>query len=224
MRFRQTGLLDLRGKIERVRKIAAREQVRKAIENVRGKIQRFTDFARRAASAISNHVRRHGRAVLAITAVNFLDHAFTPVAAGQIEIDIGPALSAFAEETLEDKIIADRIDRGDAEAITNRAVRRAAAALDHDVVFAAEIDDVPDDQKIAGKSEPLDETEFFFQLSFHGGADGSVTLLRAEKGDGAQERIHVVAVGNGERRELVTDVVKAEFKALGESGGIFNRI
>ena len=58
----------------------------------------------------------------------------------------------------------DRIDRRDAEAITNRAVRRAAAALHHDVVFAAEIDDVPDDQKIAGEPEPLDEAQFLFEL------------------------------------------------------------
>ena len=33
MRFRQTGLLDLRGQIERVREIAAREEMREAIEH-----------------------------------------------------------------------------------------------------------------------------------------------------------------------------------------------
>ena len=53
MCFRQTGLLDLRCEIERVRKIAVRKQMREAIENARRKIQRFADFARGAAAAIT---------------------------------------------------------------------------------------------------------------------------------------------------------------------------
>ena len=153
MLLRQTGLLDLRLQIERVRKIAVREKMRKAIENARRKIQRLADLARRAPAAIGDHVRGHGRAVFAVAPVNFLDHALAPIAARQIEIDVGPAFAALAQKTLEDEMIAHRIDRRDAETITNRAVRRAAAALHHHVVFAAEIDDVPDDQKIAGESE-----------------------------------------------------------------------
>ena len=156
MRFRQTGLLDLRLQIERVRKIAVRKKMREAIENVRRKIQRFADLARGAAAAISNDVRGHGRAVFAVTPVNFLDHAFAAIAARQIEIDVGPAFAAFAEKTLENQMVADRIDRRDAETITNRAVRRAAAALHHDVVFAAEIDDVPNDQKITGETRAFE--------------------------------------------------------------------
>ena len=87
----------------------------------------------------------------AVAPVNFLDHALAPIAAGQIEINIGPAFPALAEKTLEDQMIAHRIDRGDAETITNRAVGRAPPSLHHDVVLPAEIDDVPDDQEVAGK-------------------------------------------------------------------------
>ena len=224
MRFRKTGLLDLGGEIEGVRKIAAGEEVGEAIENVRRKIQRFADLARGAAAAISDDVRGHGGAVFAVTPVNFLDDALPPIAARQIEIDIGPAFAAFAEKAFEDEIVADRIDRRDAEAITNGAIRRAAAALDHDVVFPAKIDDVPDDQKITGESEPPDEAQFFFQFSFHRGADGGVTLLRAEEGDGAQERIHVVPVGNGEGREFVADIFEGKFQAIREALGVFDRV
>ena len=117
------------------------------------KIQRLADLARRAAAAIGDDVRGHGCAMFAVAPVNFLDDALAPVAARQIEIDIRPAFAAFAQETFEDEMIAQRIDRRDAEAKTNRAVRRAAAALHHDIVFAAEINDVPDDQKIAGEPE-----------------------------------------------------------------------
>ena len=109
--------------------------------------------------------------MLAVAPVNFLDDALAPIATRQIEIDIGPAFAAFAEEPLENEIIADRIDRRDPEAITNGAVRGAAAALHHHIVFAAEINDVPDDQKITGKPELLNETQFLLEFLFHRGAD-----------------------------------------------------
>src|SRR6266571_9280738 len=117
--------------------------MRKAIENARRKIQRFANLARGAAPAITDHVRGHGCTVFAVAAINFLDHRFATIAAGKIEIDIGPTFAAFVQETLEHQIAADRIDRRDPEAITDRAVRGAAAALDHDVMLTAEIDDVP---------------------------------------------------------------------------------
>src|SRR6476646_2046783 len=167
MRFGQTGKLDLRLQIERVRKIAVGEEMREAIENARGKIQRFPDLARGAPAAITDHVRGHGRAMFAVAPINFLDHGFTTVAAGKIEIDIGPALPAFVQETLEHQIATDRIDRSDPEAITNRAVGRAPPPLHHNVVLPAEIDDVPDNQEIAGEPEFDDEREFFLNLSSH---------------------------------------------------------
>ena len=77
-------------------------------------------------------------------------------------------------------MIAHWIDRRDPETITDRAVRSAAPTLHHDVVFAAKIHNVPDDQKIAGKSQLRDKGEFFFKLTLNLGADRSVTLLSAE--------------------------------------------
>ena len=46
----QTGLLDLRLQIQRVREIAVGEEMRETIENVRRKIERLADLARRAPS------------------------------------------------------------------------------------------------------------------------------------------------------------------------------
>ena len=77
----------------------------------------------------------------------------------------GQPLRLSLRKRSKTRLIADRIDRRDAEAKTNRAVRRAAAALHHDVVFAAEIDDVPDDQKITGEPELLDRGQLFFELA-----------------------------------------------------------
>ena len=210
--------------IEGVRKIAVREKVRETVENVRRKIERLADLARRAPAAISDHVRGHGRAVFAVTPVNFLDDAFPPITAREIEIDVGPAFAVLIQETLEDEMVAHRIDRGDPEAKTNRAVRRAPAALHHDVVFAAEIDDVPDDQKITGEPELLDQREFFIELRFHRRADRGVALLRAEKGDGAQERIHRVAIRHRVIGKIVAEIFEGKLEALRQAQGIGDRV
>jgi hypothetical protein len=77
-------------------------------------------------------------------------------------------------------MITHRINRRDAETKTDCAVGCAAAALHHDVVFPAKIDDVPHNQKIAGEPESGDEREFFFQLTFYFLGDRFVALLRAE--------------------------------------------
>src|SRR5437763_3482105 len=118
--------------------------MRETIENTRRKIQRLADLARGAPAAITNYVRGHGRAVFAVAPINFLDRRFAPVAAGKIEIDVGPTFSALVQEAFEHQIIAHRINRRDSKTITNRAVRRASPALNHDIVLAAAINDIPD--------------------------------------------------------------------------------
>src|SRR5947208_7444145 len=149
------------------------------IDNAWRKIERFADLACRTASPVTDHVRRHRGPVFPVAAINFLDHGFAPVAAGKIEIDVRPAFTALVEKTFEYQIIAHRIDRRDPEAITYRAVGRAPPALDHDVVLAAEIHDVPHYQEIAGETELRDQRQFFLELAFHFRADRGVSLLRA---------------------------------------------
>ena len=95
MRFWQTCLLDLRFEFERVREIAACEQMRETINDARGKIERFPNLARRAAPAIRYHVRGHSSAVFAVAPVNFLDHPFPAIAAWKIQINIRPPFAAL---------------------------------------------------------------------------------------------------------------------------------
>src|SRR5439155_3598343 len=138
---------------ERVRVIAVGEQIGKSVDDVIRDVERFANFARGAASAVGDDVGGHGRAMFAVAAINFLDSAFAAIAAGQIDIDVGPAFAAFAEKAFEEQLATNRIDRGNAEAETNGAIGSAAAALGQDVIVAAEFHDVCHDQEVAGKSE-----------------------------------------------------------------------
>src|SRR5439155_26233722 len=101
---------------------------------------------------------------------------------------------------------AHRVHRRDAETITNSAIGGTAPALDHDVVFTTEIDDVPDNQKIAREPEVADEREFFFELPFYLGTNRRIALLRPEPDGRPQERTHVMTRRNRKRWKFVTDV------------------
>src|SRR5262249_2772374 len=156
MMFRQTGSFDLRFQFHRVREIAAGKQMRKPVDDARGKIESFANLARRTAPAVGDYVRGHGRAMFPVTAINFLDHRFPAVATGKIKIDVRPAFPALVQKAFKHEMIFHWINRRNAEAITDRAIGRAATTLNHDVVFPAEIDDVPYNQKISGKPELRD--------------------------------------------------------------------
>ena len=111
--------------------------------------QRLAHFARGRAPAIGDDVGGHGRAQLAVALVDILDGALALIAAGKIDIDIGPFAALFGEEALEQQIHADRIDGRDSERIADRAVGGRSAPLRQNAVLAAEVHDVPDDQEIA---------------------------------------------------------------------------
>src|SRR6266513_707288 len=117
---------------------------------------------------------------------------------------------------------AHRIDRRDAETITNSAIGGAAAALHHDVMFTAKIHDIPDDQKISWEPELAYECEFFFELPFYRDADRRITLLRAKPRNRAQERIHIVTLRHGKRGKFVTDVFERKCEPLSQPRRVFN--
>ena len=159
--------------------------------------ERLAHFARRASAAIGDHVGGHRRAEPAVLLVDVLDDALAAIAARQIEIDVGPLAALFRQEPLEQQLHPDRIDRGDAEAVADGAVGGRAASLDEDVVLPAEIDDVPDDEEIAGELELLDQIELARDLRARAVVVRPVALARADLGDLAQERRLVSPGGTG---------------------------
>ncbi len=101
---------------------------------------------------------------MAVALVDVLDDALALVAGGEVDIDIGPFAALFGEEAFEEEVHADGVDGGDAERVADGAVGGGAAALDEDALLAAEANDVPDDEEVAGESELLDEFEFPVRL------------------------------------------------------------
>ena len=162
-----------------------------------GKAQHFADVAHRRAAAISDDVGGHGGAQLAVALVDVLDGALALIAAGQIEIDVRPLAALFGKKALEEQFHVHRIDGRDAERIADRAVGGRSAALHQNVLAPAEVDDVPDDQEIAGQIEFFDERELAIDLAagaaaqidgFASDSDSSRLLRRACAGTNSSFR------------------------------------
>ena len=101
---------------------------------------------------------------LPIALVNILDGALALVAAGKVQIDVGPFATLLRKKALEQKFHADRIDSGDPQRIAHRAVGGGASALHENIIFAAEANDVPDNQEISGKIQLFDHRQFAIDL------------------------------------------------------------
>ena len=105
VRSRQTSPFRRARPIHRLVKITVPAQTGKPAQHIRRDVQRLAHLARRAAPRESDDVRRHGRAARAVAAVDFLNHALAPVAAGQVQINVRPGtFSPLGEKPLEQSI------------------------------------------------------------------------------------------------------------------------
>ena len=186
--------------------------------------ERLANFARRAASAIGDDVGRHRRAMPAVLFVDVLDHALAAIAARQIDVDVRPLAALLRQEPFEEQIHADRIDRRDAEAVAHGAVGGRPAALHQDVLLPAVIDDVPDDEEVAGEIELLDEIELARNLRTRLVVIGTVAIPRAHFGDLAQKRDLGFARRDRIAWEAIAEIVHRELQPLGERQRFAHRL
>ena len=117
------------------------------------------------ARAVVDHGGAQAGAVAAVFLVDVLDHLFAPFML-EIDVDVGRLLALLGDEAFEQEVGVGRIDRGDRQAIADRAVGGRAAALAEDRRLArpGEGDDRVDGEEVAGEVELLDQLEFVAKL------------------------------------------------------------
>ena len=199
--------------------------------------QGFADFARGAPAAIRDDVRGHSNsqpfrtcpepvgsgsspfasgAMPPVFLVHVLDHALATVAARQIEIDVGPLAALSRQKPLEQQFHAHRIHGSDAEAVAHGAVGGRSSSLHEDVLLPAEIDDVPDDEEIAGEIELLNQIQLAGDLRPCTIVIRPVPLPCPGLGDLPQERGHRFALRHRVIREPVPEVRHRVLEAIGQ--------
>src|SRR5258706_12982054 len=121
------------------------------------KTECLAHFTGRGSSPVSNDVGSHRRPQFSVAFVDVLNRALALVSTGQIKIDVRPLTTLLGKKSLEQKFHADRINRGNSQAITDGAIGRRASSLNQDSLSPAKLHDVPNDQEIAFELEFFDQ-------------------------------------------------------------------
>ncbi len=110
-----------------------------------------------------------------VAPVDVLDHFLAAVGL-EIDVDVGghaplawsPRLAgvsaSIGEKALEDQVVGQGIDGGDAQQVGHQGVGGRAAPLAADTAFAGEAHDVPDDEEIVGQPGALNHGQFVGEL------------------------------------------------------------
>ena len=123
-----------------------------------GVAERLGHVADRRAGPVGDDVGDLGGVVAAVLAVDVLDDLLAAVAL-DVDVDVRRAVALGRQEALEQQAERHGVGGGDAEGVADRRVGRRATALAVDVGAAAELDEVPDDEEVAGEAEVLDDVE-----------------------------------------------------------------
>ena len=126
--------------------------------------ERLGDVADRRLGAVGDDVGHLGGVAAAVLGVDVLDRLLAP-ARLDVDVDVGRSVPLGRQEPLEEQAEAHRVGVGDAERVADRAVGGAAAALAVDVRAAAEVDDVPHHEEVAGEPELLDQRQLVLDLA-----------------------------------------------------------
>ena len=194
----------------------AAELLRQAVHLVRGEPQGLGGLPGGALVPVGDDVGGHRRAVVAVAAVDVLDHLLPGLAGGQVQVDVRPLAALLGQEALEEQPHLHRVHGGDGQGVAHRAVGRRAPALDQHAAFQAEAHDVPDDQEIARQVELVDHPELFLDLRLGAGGEGPEAGPGAVPGELPQVGAGGLPGGQGVVREAVAQIRQGEVQLPGQ--------
>ena len=166
-----------------------------------------------------------GDPVLAVLLRGVADHLAAP-ALVEVHVDVGHRDALGVEEPLEDQLVLDRVEVGDAQDVGDqRAGRRPAAGAAPDADRLGVLDEVGGDQEVAGEAHLDDDAELV------------VGLLAVLLGDAVREP-HVqppldlldqpgllaLALGDGRARHQVLALGEVDVHPLGDRQRVVARL
>ncbi len=168
--------------------------------------------------------RRHGAegddlgdAVAAVLVGHVLDD-LSPAVHAEVHVDVRHALAPRIEEALEEQVVLQRVDVGDAERVTDDAAGgRPAAGAHGDAVVLGELHVVPDDEEVGVETHLADDAELEVEALAHliAGLD-AVAAHDALLAELAQVAALGLALGHRIRGQLVLAEVELDVAAFGD--------
>ncbi len=136
-----------------------RHQLAQLVDLPVGHFEHAADVAQHAAGlqAAEGDDLRH--LIAAVAALHVADHLVATVLA-EVDVEVRHRHAIRVEEPLEDQAEADRVEIGDGERERDQRARaRAAAGADRDALRLRPLDEIGDDEEVAGIIHPLDDAE-----------------------------------------------------------------
>ncbi len=213
--------------------IALLDHLRPGVLLPGGVTQRFGDVTDRRLGTVGDDVGDLGGVLAVVALVDVLDGLLPPVGL-DVQVDIGRPVTIRGQKALEQQAVTHCVDRGDADREADCGIGRAAPALAQNAAALAELHDLPDDQKVAGKVQRLDDRQLVLDLGV--GVDEAfalcppsrlvgraVALARPDQRQLAQIRHLGVPGRDRKRRKVRRDELELEGQLVGQLGRALDR-
>ena len=182
---------------------------------VLGQFEHLAQVAHGAARLVGDHVADHGSVAVAVLAVDILDHLLTAVG-GKVDVDVGHCKLVAAQETLEQQVVCQRIDAGDAQQVGDDGVGGRAAPLAANPLLAGKPHDVPHDQEVGRQAGAFDDVQFVRQLLEHHGPQVWVALRQACMAELVKKAERRRTIRRGKLRQALLRKIQRYLAAFGD--------
>ena len=137
-----------------------RHQFCQLVDLAVGHLQHAPDVAQHAARLQRAEGDDLGDLIAPVALLHVADHLVAAILA-EVDVEVGHRHAVGIEEALEDQAKPDRIEVGDGQRIGHQRARAGAAAgTDRNALRFRPLNEIGDDQEVAGIFHPLDDAEF----------------------------------------------------------------
>ena len=178
------------------------ERLGDAIHERAREAERVANLADGGARPVRDEVAHHPRVLGPVGLVDVLDDLL-PALGREVDVDVRIRRPAFVDEALEEQVVADRVDAGDAQDVGHDRVGRAAPALRRNAALTGEAHQVPADQEELGEAGLLDDRQLVGELPDDRRGHRVVAPTRAFVTEALEIRERRVAIGYRKAREAV---------------------
>ena len=180
-----------------------------AVDDRLGEAHRLAHLAHRQARTEGDHVGDHPGALRPVLLVHVLDHLLA-VIGGEVDVDVGCPLMVDVEEALEEEVVSDGVDPGDAEEVGDDGISGAAPPLAGHAMLPGPPHDLVDDQEEFGEIGLLDDVELRLQPLRDQRGERAVAAPDLVLAEAVEDGEGGLALGDGEARETNVGEVEVE--------------
>src|SRR5260221_20049 len=183
------------------------------VQQLGGEAQGFADLPDRHPGLEGDDVAHHAGPLPAVLLIDVLDDLLA-VRGREIDVDVRRARHLLVQEALEQQVVLDGVDAGDAEHVGDDRVRRRATTLAGHAVLARESHQVPVDEEKFGQPRLLDDLELALQPARHLHRDRPVALAHPLEAQLVEEGERSLACRHWKAREAHLAEVKVNVALL----------